>query len=73
MAEPTATPVTIPPEGVTVATPVLLLLHVPPVTPSLSVINEPRQTLLAPVMVPAVAPGLTVIVAVSTAVPQELV
>ena len=55
------------------ATPVLLLLHVPPVTPSLSVINEPRQTLLAPVMVPAVAPGLTVIVAVSTAVPQELV
>ena len=50
---PADTPVTIPEPVPTVAV-VLLLLHTPPVVPLLSVIVVPTQTLLEPVMVPAV-------------------
>ena len=44
------------------ATPVLLLLHVPPVVASLRVVDEPRQTLVVPVIV--AGNGLTVIAVV---------
>lgn len=52
------------------ATEALLVLHVPPVTESVSVDTEPGHNAPAPVIVPAVAPGLTVSVAVATPVPQ---
>lgn len=47
---PTETPVTTPDVGLTVAIDVLLLLHVPPVVVSLSVIVDPLQTLEGPVI-----------------------
>ena len=55
---PAATPVTMPLPVPTVAKPVLLLLHVPPVVPSLSVVVWLTQTDMVPVM-PA-GSGLTV-------------
>ena len=55
------------------ATPVLLLLQVPPVTALVRVIDDPLHTVVGPEMVPAVGPGLTVTMAVSKAVPQLLV
>ena len=58
MADPEETPLTTP-ELLTEALTVLLL-HVPPVVPSLSVIVEPTQTVVEPEMVPAVGdvPGV---------------
>ena len=47
---PDDTPVTIPVEAPTVATPVLPLVHVPPLVPSLSVVVKPAQTIAVPVM-----------------------
>jgi hypothetical protein len=58
---PAATPVTTP-LPVTVAVAVLLLLHVPPETASLSVVVEPTHVNIVPVI--AVAGPETVIVAV---------
>ena len=49
MAIPDVTPLTTPPL-LTVATPVLLLLHVPPGTGSLSVMDDPAHTWSGPVM-----------------------
>ena len=43
----------------------LLLLQAPPVTASVSVVVAPAQTVVVPVMVPAVGDAVTVIVAVA--------
>ena len=53
LTEPEATPVTMPDVEATVAIAVLLLLHVPPVVPSLSATVDPTHTLV----VPAIADG----------------
>ncbi len=72
VAVPAATPVTTPVLP-TVAMPVALLLHVPPVVALLSVVVLPTVTVAVPVMVPADGNGLTVITLVVVAVPQLLV
>ena len=59
VAVPTATPVTTP-DVFTDATDVLLLLQVPPVVPSVSVVVAPLQTVAVPLIAPAEADGLTV-------------
>ena len=56
---PVATPVSVPVAEM-VAVAVLLLRQVPPLTALAKVMAAPRQTLVAPVMVPADAAGLTV-------------
>ena len=56
---PETTPVVIP----TVAIEVLLLLHVPPVVASASVLVEPRHTLIVPVIGATEVEDVTVIVA----------
>jgi len=72
-AVPAATPDTIPVEP-TVATDVLLLLHVPPVAVSARVIVDPTQTLDDPVIAGTVGNGLTVTAAVTIVVqPKPLV
>ena len=70
VSDPATTPVISPAE--TVAD-VLLLLHTPPAVASVSEIVEPAHTFEAPVTVPAVANGLTVISLVAVAEPHELV
>ena len=50
VAKPAVTPVTIPVVEPTVATAVLLLLQVPPVVASVSVLEEPAQTVSIPLM-----------------------
>jgi hypothetical protein len=57
----------------TVALAVLLLLHVPPLTLSVSVIVAPSHTLEDPDIVPATGSGLTVIMVVVAAAPQPFV
>ena len=52
-AVPAEIPLTTPLDGPTIATPVLLLLHVPPDDPSVSVIFDPAHTI-------AVAPPIAV-------------
>ena len=69
---PVATPDTCP-EASTVATPGVLLVHVPPAEASLNVVIEPTQTVPIPVMLPALGNGLTVTKLVAAAVPQLLV
>ena len=69
---PTATPVTTP-VALIVATVVLLLLHTPPATASVSVLDEPGQTVVEPLMAPAVGAPATVTVAVAVALPQLVV
>ena len=59
---PGATPVTIPVEEPTVATDILLLLHVPPERASLSVILVPAITVLLPEMVAGAALTVNIIV-----------
>ena len=56
-----------------VATVVLLLVHVPPLTVELTVVVPPVHTALLPVTVPALGNGLTVIDCVAVLVPQLLV
>ena len=58
-AVPTVTPVKMPDDVPIVATALLLLLHVPPVTGSVSVDEPPAQTVVTPFMG---ATGVTVIV-----------
>ena len=72
-AVPGATPVTLP-ELFTVATDVLLLLHVPPPDPPLRVkfTEDPVQTEEGPLMVPVLAARLTAIILVALKVPQPL-
>jgi hypothetical protein len=67
---PAETPVTVPPTTVAVA---LLLLHTPPVTASVKVMDDAWQTLAGPAMLPAVSTGLMLIVFVAIAVAQVLV
>ena len=69
---PAVTPVTMP-DVPTVAMPVALQLHTPPVTTSLSVILPPGHTDDEPVIVPGLGNGFTVTVAVTVLVPQVLV
>jgi hypothetical protein len=59
---PVPIPLTDPIPGSTVATVVLLLLHVPPVVASFNGVEDPEQTLVAPVI--DNGKGLTVTVAV---------
>ena len=59
VALPAFTPVTRPELAFTVATDVLLLLHVPPEVPLLvNVVVEPLHTDVEPLIVPALAPEL---------------
>ncbi len=51
----------------------LLLVHEPPETPSVSVVTEATQTEVAPEMVPAEAPDVTVNVVIARADPQLVV
>ena len=62
MDVPADTPVRVPvvPPETMVATPVLTLLHVPPLVPSLSIVVEPWHTLAVPVI--AAGNGFTVTV-----------
>ena len=69
---PAVIPVTIP-DVPTVATDVLLLLHIPALTTSLSVILPPGHTDDDPAIVPGFGNGFTVTVAVTVDVPQALV
>jgi hypothetical protein len=59
---PAATPVTTPVEDTTVATPVALLLHVPPEVVLLKVEADPTQTDVLPVMAAKAGNGFTVTV-----------
>jgi hypothetical protein len=72
VAVPAATPVTTPVEP-TVATEVLLLLHVPPVTVSLKVVVDEVQTVAVPVIEPADEDAPTVTTNVAVELPQAFV
>lgn len=72
MALPADSPVTRPPEF-TVATAVLLLVHVPPVVEALSVVVVPVQIVVVPVIDPAEGAPFTVTVATALFEPQVLV
>lgn len=67
---PALMPVTMPPDTVAF---VLLALHRPPVTGSVSVIVAPIHTSAGPLMAPAKGSGLMVINDVVVAVPQAVV
>jgi hypothetical protein len=68
---PAVTPVTTP-DASTVATDAVPLLHTPPPIASARVRVAPAQTVLPPVMLPAVGVALTVTAAVVVALPQLL-
>ena len=70
---PGATPVTTPVVGFIVATAVVPLDQVPPEALLLSIVVDPAHTVEAPLMVPAFASGLTVMVAEALALPQTVV
>ena len=57
----------------TVATAVLLLAHVPPITVLLSAVVLPVHTVAVPLSVPADGAALTVTTLVAALVPQPLV
>ena len=72
VAEPADTPVTLP-DASTVATEVFELLQVPPVTASVMATETPAHNVVdAALIAPAVAPGVTVRVAVVLVEPQLL-
>ena len=74
VAVPAATPVTTPVAAFTVATDGVRLLQLPPVVPLLvKVAVDPTQTVAAPLTVPAMAAGFTVITLFELNVPQLLV
>ena len=70
---PADMPDTFPVDELTAATPALLLVHTPPEDVSVSVVFAPTQMVVVPPIVPALAAGLTVTVAVAVAVPQLFV
>lgn len=72
LAVPLDTPVTTP-VLLTMAMPVVELLHVPPPTLFVNVVVLPGHTVLAPVIVPGLTVELTVTVFVAVAVPQLFV
>ena len=67
---PAATPVTMPVAAPTVATDVVLLLQVPPAILLLKLMVAPAHTVEAPLIVPALGTGSTVMVADAVADPQ---
>ena len=68
---PAESAVTTPLAALTVATAGLLLLHVPPTLPLLvNVVDKPAHTVVAPLIVPALARGFTVTKCVADEVPQ---
>ena len=69
---PDATPLTSP-LLFTVAAEVLVLLHAPPVAPSLNDVVDPAHRVAVPLMVPADDVPLTVTTSVAATVPQVLV
>ena len=69
---PAPTPVTTP-EELIVATPVVILLHVPPGVASLSGVVRPLQTDNVPVIALTTGATSTETMAVATAVPQAFV
>ncbi len=69
---PADTPVTTP-VAPTVATPALLLLHVPPVVALARVVVPFEHIVVPPVIAATVGSGFTVITLVAVAVPQPLV
>ncbi len=69
-AVPADTPATNPDDEPTVATAVLLLLHVPPIVPSVNVVTPPMQMAEAPATGDTVGKSLTVTIAEAVAVPQ---
>jgi len=68
--DPPATPVTIPVEPSTVAILALLLLQVPPGFVLLKIMVALTHTDVAPLIVPALSPGFTAIVAWAVAMPH---
>ena len=74
VSAPTAAPETIPVEVPTVAIDALLLLQLPPEVASLKVVVAPVQTVVVPVIAPAVdGAALTVTAADVATLPQLLV
>ena len=69
---PEATPPTIPPL-LTVAAAVLLLLHAPPVVPSVRVVVDPAHTMAVPPMLPTTGIALIITSWVTVTVPQPFV
>ena len=66
---PADTPVTMPPVLI-VAMALLLVLHVPPVVPSVMVVVADVHKVVAPLMLPALGNGLTVTVADCPVIPE---
>ena len=73
VAAPAATPVTWPVDEFTAAIPELLLVHTPPDDVSVKLILAPTHTVVGPLIVPAFAAGLTLIVVVVVPVPHDVV
>ena len=70
MAVPEPTPVTTPVEAFTVATPVELEVHVPPILPLVvNVVDPPTHIACVPLSVPALDAVVTVTVRVFVALP----
>ena len=72
MDVPAVSPFTIPVLPI-VATEPMVLLHVPLPAMSARIVDDPAQTLVAPVMLPASGIGFTVNIVVATARPQLFV
>ena len=73
VALPAPTAVITPEVGLTVATKLLLLVQVPPAVPLLvKVVSEPAQMVAAPLIVPALASALMVMLAEAAELPQVL-
>ena len=73
LAVPAVTPVTWP-KAFTDAIPAASVVHVPPGTELLSVVEKPVQTVVIPAMAPGVpGAGLTVMLTTSLADPQLLI
>ena len=70
VAEPAVTPVTRPVEALMVATPVALLVQVPPDIVEVKVVVSERQTVWVPLRVPAVGAADTVRLRVAVALAQ---
>ena len=75
LAFPTATPVTTPVDGLTVATAVLLLLQVPLASPLLvkAAVFAPIHTVAGPLITPAFASGFTMMTLLVVSVAQLFV
>jgi hypothetical protein len=73
VATPPAKPLTIPVDAPTDATVGLPLFHEPPEIVLDNVIEDPAQTEVGPERVPALAPGLTAMLFITTEDPQLLV